>query len=77
VGPKAGLETVMKRKIPSPCRDSNPRSSSPWPSAIIQSYPGSMINYKSELLKKKHLYRSTAKINRPNLNKGVADADLI
>jgi hypothetical protein len=23
VGPKAGLDTVVKRKIPSPCRDSN------------------------------------------------------
>jgi len=24
VGPRAGLEAVVKRKIPSPCRDSNP-----------------------------------------------------
>jgi hypothetical protein len=28
MGPRAGLDTV-KRKIPNPCRDSNPRSSSP------------------------------------------------
>jgi hypothetical protein len=29
VGPRAGLvDAVVKRKIPSPCRDSNPRSSS-------------------------------------------------
>jgi hypothetical protein len=29
VGPRAGLEAVVRRKIPSPCRDSNLRSSSP------------------------------------------------
>jgi hypothetical protein len=29
VGPRAGLDAVVKRKIPSPCRDSKPRSSSP------------------------------------------------
>jgi len=29
VGPKAGLDTVVRRKIPSLYRDSNPRSSSP------------------------------------------------
>jgi hypothetical protein len=29
VGYRAGLDAVVKRKIPSPCRDSNPRSSSP------------------------------------------------
>jgi hypothetical protein len=26
VGPRAGLDMVVKRKIPSPCQDSNPRS---------------------------------------------------
>jgi hypothetical protein len=26
VGPRAGLETVVKRQIPCPCQDSNPRS---------------------------------------------------
>jgi hypothetical protein len=25
VGPRAGLDTVAKQKIPSPCRDSNPQ----------------------------------------------------
>jgi len=29
VGPRSGLDTVVKRKIPSPCRHLNPRSSSP------------------------------------------------
>jgi hypothetical protein len=29
VGPRAGLDAVVKRKIPSPYRDSNPLSSSP------------------------------------------------
>jgi hypothetical protein len=28
VDPRAGLDAVMKRKIPSPCQDSNPRPSS-------------------------------------------------
>jgi len=28
-GPRASLDLVVKRKIPSPCRDSNPQSSSP------------------------------------------------
>jgi hypothetical protein len=27
LGPRVGLEAVVKRRIPSPCRDSNPRSS--------------------------------------------------
>jgi hypothetical protein len=34
VGPRDDLNTVAKRKIPSSCRDSNPISSSPYPSAI-------------------------------------------
>jgi len=29
VGPRAGPDAVVKRKIPSPRQDSNPRSSSP------------------------------------------------
>jgi len=29
VGPRAGLNAVVRRKIPSPSRHSNPRSSSP------------------------------------------------
>jgi hypothetical protein len=28
-GNRVGLETVVKGKVPSPCRDSNPRSFSP------------------------------------------------
>jgi hypothetical protein len=42
VGPRAILATVVKRKILSPFRASNPRSFSPWPSAIPLSYPGSL-----------------------------------
>jgi hypothetical protein len=41
LSPRAGLDAVVKRKIPSPCRDSNPRSSSPQPSSIQLSYLGS------------------------------------
>jgi hypothetical protein len=43
VGPRAGLDAVVKRKIPSPCRDSNRRSSSPWPSATSLSFLGSLL----------------------------------
>jgi len=41
VVPRAGLDAMVKRKIPSSCRDLNPHSSSPQPSAILVSYPGS------------------------------------
>jgi len=41
-----GLETVMKTKIPSPCRDPNSRSIS-QPTAIPLRYPGS-DNYNSK-----------------------------
>jgi hypothetical protein len=41
VGPRAGLDAVVKRKFPSSCRDSNPRSYNLQPSAIPLSYPGS------------------------------------
>jgi hypothetical protein len=34
VGPRAGLDVVVKRKIPSPCRDSNP----PIMQSVAQSY---------------------------------------
>jgi hypothetical protein len=27
--PRTGMDTVVKKKIPTPCRDSNPRSFSP------------------------------------------------
>jgi hypothetical protein len=36
--PRAGLDAVERRKIPSPCRDSNPRSSSSYRSPIPLSY---------------------------------------
>jgi hypothetical protein len=42
VGPRADLDAV-KRKIPSLCRDSNPRSSSPLTSAMTLSYPSSCL----------------------------------
>jgi hypothetical protein len=40
-GPGTGLDAVVKQKIPRPCRDSNPRSSSPLSSTVPLSYPGS------------------------------------
>jgi hypothetical protein len=41
VGPRVGLDTMVERKIPSLCQDSNHQSSSLWPSAVPLSYPGS------------------------------------
>jgi hypothetical protein len=41
VGPRAGLDAMVKSKIPSPCRDSTPPLSIPQSSAIPLSYPGS------------------------------------
>jgi hypothetical protein len=35
VGLRAGLDTMAKREIPSPCWDSNPRSSSPLSTLIM------------------------------------------
>jgi len=49
VGPRACLDAVVKRKIPSPCRDSNSRASS----AIPLSYPGSSFQYK---LRQRHAH---------------------
>jgi hypothetical protein len=46
--PRAILDAVTKRKIPSPYRDSKPRSSSPWPSAIPLNYPSSCILFVSK-----------------------------
>jgi hypothetical protein len=47
VGPKAGLDAVVVMgKIPSPYRDSNPRASSPQPSAIPLSYPAIQLGMK-------------------------------
>jgi len=39
VGPRAGLDADVTRKIPSSYRDSNPRSSSLQPSAIHRVIP--------------------------------------
>jgi hypothetical protein len=33
VGPRAGLDAVVERKIPSPCRESNPRTATVQPVA--------------------------------------------
>jgi hypothetical protein len=41
VGSRASLDAVVRGKIPSPYRDSKPRSSRPYPSATALSYPGS------------------------------------
>jgi hypothetical protein len=46
VDPRAGMDTVVKRKIPSPCRDSNPRT--PIVQTVVQSlyrlsYHGSLV----------------------------------
>jgi hypothetical protein len=43
VGPRAGLDAMVKRKISSTCRESNTRSSSPQASAV----PLSRINLHS------------------------------
>jgi hypothetical protein len=34
VGPRAGLDAVVRKKIPNLCRDSNPRSSSSYSPAL-------------------------------------------
>jgi len=52
-GPRAGWDAVMKRKIPRPCRFSNPRSSSPQSSTVPLSYPVSLYStYSLSLFKK-------------------------
>jgi hypothetical protein len=43
--PRAGLDAVVKRKIPSPCWDFNPLSSSMQPTTTSMSYPGSNAIY--------------------------------
>jgi len=58
VGRRTGLDAVVKRKIPSPCRKVNPRSSRPWSVAIttelsrLLARMGEMIN--TTLLSQKH-----------------------
>jgi len=44
VGPRAVLDAV-KRKNPRPCRQSNPRPSGPFASAVLLSYPETIQNY--------------------------------
>jgi len=46
VEPRPGLDAVVKREIPSSCRDSNSRSSSPQPSGIPLRHPGSLVPVK-------------------------------
>jgi hypothetical protein len=46
VGPRAGLDAVVKRKIPSLCRNTKPRSSSPKPIAIPLSFSTSHLRWK-------------------------------
>jgi hypothetical protein len=41
MGPRVGLDVVVKRKIPNSCRDSNARSSIPYHRPIPLGYPGS------------------------------------
>jgi hypothetical protein len=49
VGPRAGVDAVVKKKIPSIFRDSNPRSFTPYSSTIPLSYPGSsFVSYDSK-----------------------------
>jgi hypothetical protein len=69
VGPRAGLDEVVKRKIPSTYRDSNPRSSSPEPSAIPLNYPGfsvrrlaNKMNAKRTKYKEIHVFRMQGSI---------------
>jgi hypothetical protein len=51
VGPRAGLDAVVRRQIPSPDGDSNPRSSSPYPSALPPRHPGSRNNNNNPWIK--------------------------
>jgi hypothetical protein len=44
VGPRAGLDAVVRRKIPKFYRELNPESSSPYHSAILLSYVGSLFD---------------------------------
>jgi hypothetical protein len=52
---RAGLEAVVKGKIPSPCQDWNPRSSSPYPRAIRLSYTDSFMSILSMLISTTHV----------------------
>jgi len=41
VGPRAGLDALVRDEFPTTCRYWNHRSSSPYPSAVPLSYPSS------------------------------------
>ena len=50
MGPTAGLDDLKKKRVSCPCRDSNPGSSSPWPShctnhAIVSVSSAAMQDY--------------------------------
>lgn len=50
MGPTAGLDDLKKKRVSYPCRDSNPGSSSPWPSrytnhAIVSVSSAAMQDY--------------------------------
>jgi len=59
VDPRAALDSAVKGKILSPCRDSKPRSSTPQPSATPMSYPSSTIPRTSNYLIQKLTYKIT------------------
>jgi hypothetical protein len=49
VGPVVGLDTVSKRKIPSPCRDSNSDRPARSQSLYQMSYPASYTHTKQQV----------------------------
>jgi hypothetical protein len=48
VGPRAVLDAVVKRKIPSPCRESNPRT--PIVKSVAQRYTGSSVLQETNII---------------------------
>jgi hypothetical protein len=56
MGPRAGRDTVVKRKFSRPCRDSNPRLSSPQPRAIPLRYPSSFDTLQTDCLTELQFY---------------------
>jgi hypothetical protein len=70
VGPRAGLDVVVKGEIPCPSWNSNPRSSSPQPSAIPMSYPGSCKHIYAALHRLRFLPRVAPSCKTPHLSTG-------
>jgi hypothetical protein len=75
VGPRAGLDAVSKRKIPSPRRDSNPYHPARSQSLYRLSYPGSYdtarqnkMNKKETTIKYTRLYKFKGKTKKKNEN---------